>query len=186
MALFFYAIITIVHKHFSHLLFLLFLSLAGATLSLYLPPASLILLPILIIIWALSFRPIIGLYVLLFLYPFLGWAIDLSKGVWFAGTPFATLNAPIADFWGVILLMAVIVNMARRKWNGIRSLDSARNASLARDDKLPGFFFFMLFVLSALLSLANVDGSEMIGHVKYILRNIIFIYLVYVVLPTNI
>lgn len=143
----------------------------GAVMSVYMPGAVFVVLVVLAIVWALSYKPIYGLYVLLFLYPMLGWQINFGGYESLQNTFLANINAPLADFWALILIAATALHFFR---NRVRVLLH------------PGLPLFVLFFLSALTSLFTVADSDVASGVQYIARNIIFIYCAYVVLPVNI
>ncbi len=143
----------------------------GAVMSVYMPGAVFVALVLCAVIWALSYKPIYGLYVLLFLYPLLSWQINLGGYESLQNTFFANINAPVADFWALLLIAATALHFFR---------DRVRTRLL-----LPGLPLFILFFLSALTSLFTVADSDVASGVQYIARNILFIYCAYVLLPVN-
>jgi len=145
-------------------------------MAVFLPSAAFVVLIAAVIVWLLSHKPVYGLYVLLFLYPFLGWQIDFSAFEFTRALPWvSSVNAPLADLWAIMLLAAVGLYWIREYWAGrpIRF-------------KLPGLLLFGLFVVSALLSLFNLELYDTIYGLKYLARNIVFVYVAYLVLPANI
>lgn len=156
----------------------------GAVMSVYMPGAVFVALVLCAVIWVLSYKPIYGLYVLLFLYPMLGWQINLGGYESLQNTFFANINAPVADFWALILIAATALHFFR---NRSRALVHNQNSGASRERLLlPGLPLFILFFLSALTSLFTVADADVASGVQYIARNIIFIYCAYVLLPVNI
>ena len=171
-------------RDFTQLFFVLFLSMFGAAMSVYMPGAVFVALVVLAIVWALSYKPIYGLYVLLFLYPMLAWQINFGSYESLQNTFLANINAPVADFWALILIAATALHFFR---NRVRALVHHKQGTVAGQKfLLPGFPLFILFFLSAITSLFNVADSDVETGVQYIARNIIFIYAAYVLLPVNI
>lgn len=180
------------HRHLHHLFVVLFFCVLGALVAVYAPVAGLLVMVLGTLVWALSYRPVVGLYVLLFLYPFLGWVIDFGQYEALRNTALGGVNAPVADFWAVILMAAVVVGWVRNVM-----LERARSASDSiQSIKSTGFYradghrpsrmtvlFFSLFLISALISLFNLPVGDTLAGVKYILRNMVFTVVAYVGLP---
>jgi len=105
-----------VPKNLTQFFFILFLCIISAVLAVFLPNASLFVIIGAVIIWLLSYKPAVGLYVLLFLYPFLGWSIDFGAYELTRATPWiSSINAPIADFWAIALIVATCVYFVREQ-----------------------------------------------------------------------
>ncbi len=155
------------------LLGILALCVLGALLAVYAPALVFVLLVLAMVVWLLSFSAHVGWYILLFLYPLLGWSVSLSSFDLTKGTFLASFNAPVADFWALILITAVGIWMLREDMRG-------RAVPL----RAPRAMWFGFFVLSALVSLFNAPATEVFDGFRFIIRNLIFIYVAYVVLPT--
>jgi O-antigen ligase len=120
---------------------------------------SLILLAALFIL-VISWRPVWGLYLVVLTYPFINWQIYL----------FSELNLPPVDFLAILLFIAYLIYLIRtKKFFQI---------------KLPFFLFFFIFLAFASLSLIDTYFFDI--SLKYLLRPILFCYLMFVVLPYNI
>ncbi len=110
--------------------------------------------------------PQIGLYLMVFFYPFT-----------YLEFVYRDFNVPYVDLIAIILFAA---------W-GLRTV----YLFLEKGQKLtwqnfPAWQFMLLFVLSAFLSLYNVERENFNYALKYIFRPIMFFYLIYVILPFNI
>lgn len=157
------------------LLGILTLSVLGALSAVYAPIAVFVVGVLIGVVWLLSYSAQAGWYILLFLYPLLGWSISLSSFDITNGTFLDSLNAPVADFWALLLIVAVGIWMLREDWAGRRP-----------PARLPRFAWFGLFILSALVSLFNAPDSEIFNGFRFIVRNVIFVYVAYVVLPSSV
>ncbi len=100
-------------------------------------------------------------YLMLLLYPFIGWQITVGS-----------INAPVVDFLGMAVLGAWILRLI---------FSSAKEKITWRD--WPGIIFYGLFIVSAILSMFNAEF--LFSGLKYILRPLIFLYLIFVILPFN-
>jgi hypothetical protein len=137
----------------------------------------LFLLLFLAILWFFSYRLDLGIYILAFLTPIMHWNFQL---VWFRDflkdfPDLLTFYASVVDVWAVFLLLALAINLLRRKMTGVKIIL-----------QMPGLLFYILFLLSAVLSIVNVFNWEIIASLKYIIRFPLFVYLGYVVLGVNI
>ncbi|MFZ2189861.1 MAG: O-antigen ligase family protein [Candidatus Magasanikiibacteriota bacterium] len=138
---------------------------------------SLVLFLLFILLWGLSYRLDIGLYILVFLAPMMHWVIYLENYN-FIRNNFSYLTgvyAPAVDFWALFLGLAFV-------WWYIREFFRGETFKIY----LPGVGFFILFLISALASLSNLSIFEISSGLKYIVRFLIFIYLVYLALGINI
>ena len=164
-------------KHdLTHFFVVLGLAALTAVVAVFLPTAAIAILLVGLLVWVISHHLALGLYGLLFLYPFLGWqlnfgTLDATRGIPLLGN----INAPLADFWALLLGAALITHVVRAYLNN-------KTVSL----KVPGILLFGLFVGSALLSLFNARVGEVGDGLQYLIRNIIFIYAAYMVLPSSI
>ncbi|MBN1326232.1 O-antigen ligase family protein [Candidatus Falkowbacteria bacterium] len=112
------------------------------------------------------FYPQIGLYLIAFLFPFNYWEIV-----------YGDLNIPYVDLLALILFISWICKYFY--------LIIIKKEKLSFD-KFPGWFLMLLFVISGALSLMNVEREFLGQSFKYLLRPIIFFYLMYIILPYNI
>jgi O-antigen ligase len=123
-------------------------------------------LAFIIILGLLMKYPQWGIYLIAFLFPFT--YLELVYGYY---------NVPYVDLIALLLFIA---------W-GLKSLylhfSHKKRLSLKN---FPGWFFMFLFALACALSLLNVDREFFNICLKYLLRPIIFFYLMFVVLPFNI
>ena len=125
----------------------------------------------------LSYRLDIGLYIMVFLTPLIGWQFHADYFRSFLGDNSSLLEfyVPMVDFWTIILMIAYAVYLLRKWLKGEKHKIT-----------LPGIGLFTLFLLSAVLSLFNVSGSEFGTSISYIIRFPLFIYVGYIILGTNI
>lgn len=110
------------------------------------------------------FYPTIGLYLMILLYPFSGWQFK-----------FNTVNLPYSDLIALLLFCSVALNVF------IKVASGQEKFKIIFKENFPGVLFAGLFFLIGFLSLANVDWR--IDSIKYLLRPMIFFYLMFVVLP---
>jgi O-antigen ligase len=108
----------------------------------------------------------IGLYLIAFLYPFT-----------YLEFVYNDINVPYVDLVVLILFFAWLIKALYLHFTNKKRLNLKN---------FPGWFFMLLFVSACTLSLLNVDSELLSFSIKYILRPIIFFYLMYVVLPFNI
>lgn len=106
----------------------------------------------------------LGLYAIIFFYPYLYLQIIYKD-----------INAPIADF----IAMAVFASWIVRHL--VNAFKGKENIKLK---DFPGFALFLLFIVSAIVSLYN--STELAFSIKYIARPLAFFYLMFVFLPFNI
>ncbi len=136
-----------------------------------------VLFALALFIWALSYRLDIGWYILVFLAPMINWIFYLDR-YWYLFQDYPQLlkiHAPMVDFWTVILFAAFIVARIRNWLLGQKKFI-----------RLPGFFWFSLFILSALFSLYNVEQLHLFEAISYLFRFIFLWYFGFVVLGVNI
>lgn len=108
--------------------------------------------------------PTIGLYLMIFLYPFSGWQFK-----------FSFINLPYSDLAAWMLFCAVAFKIIVRVIVGKETFKNIFK------ENFPVALFAGLFFLAGFLSLINVDFR--IDSIKYLLRPMIFFYLMFVVLP---
>lgn len=124
-------------------------------------------------------RPNWGLYLAVFLAPFLGLVIDFSHFEWTRTIPYLkNLDGPTADFVVMILFAAIF---CRSVWPYAPAMKKWSRHILS----LVGFWYFFPFLLSGILSLFNVSFDQFNGSLKYLLRPILFFYLMWIVLPVS-
>ncbi len=118
-----------------------------------------------------------GLYILIILYPLIGWELHLDtlKGVLGSSSTALDFYAPMVDVWAVFMIGTYGIYLVR-KW-----LMGEKHRIY-----LPQLRWYALFILSAALSLVNVSGWELHASISYLIRFVLFVYVGYVVLGTNI
>jgi len=126
----------------------------------------LLLLLLVVLIILFSFYPILGVYLMVFLYPFNYFEFIYGQ-----------INVPYVDLVGLVLFISW--GLKKIYWHFI----GKEKLSIA---DFPMWFLMFLFVLSAALSLINIERELLLTGLKYILRPLIFFYLIYVILPFNI
>ncbi len=147
---------------------LLFLFFLGPTLSL-------LSLAGFILVLFFAFYPKVGIYSMVLLYPFIYWQFYFEQPPKFFPELLEDVNVPYID----ILAMAVFAGWFLR----IIYLRVFRGKKLSWK-MFPGLVFFILFLAASALSLINAENI-LVG-LKFILRPILFFYLMFVVLPFNI
>jgi O-antigen ligase len=125
--------------------------------------AAFLLLFLIIFFW---FYPQVGVYLLIFLFTFNYW--DFTYG---------GIDVPYVDLIALILFTSWLVKYIY--------LAVAKKQKVSSKD-FPGWFFMLLFVIASVISLESVGRDLFWQSAKYILRPIIFFYLMFVVLPFNI
>jgi O-antigen ligase len=125
--------------------------------------AGIFLLFLIIFFWQ---YPEVGIYLMVMLYPFN--YLEIVYG---------SFNVPYVDVVAIILFVAWLLK------NLYLTLQGELSWSLKG---WPVWPLMLLFVVINALSLINVDNEMLLGSIKYLLRPIIFFYLMYVILPFNI
>jgi O-antigen ligase len=120
---------------------------------------------ILLIIFFIKY-PEIGIYLIAFLFPF-----NYFEFV------YGSINVPYVDLIALILFIAWGINKVYLYF------EKGQKINLKN---WPAWFFMSVFVLVCLVSLINVEKSSLFFSIKYLLRPVIFFYLMYVILPFNI
>ncbi|MFH1457399.1 MAG: O-antigen ligase family protein, partial [Patescibacteria group bacterium] len=136
-------------------------------IAIFIQPTYIVgLLVLIFCVWLLSRSLIWGIYLMVFFFPFISLQINFGFGV----------NLPIVD----ILALGVFVG-----WIFRMLFDKSM-----RPAKFPGLIYFLGFFLVGALSIINVSDFGESGlwlvSLKYLLRPIVFFYLMFVVLPFNI
>lgn len=128
-------------------------------------------------------------YILIFLAPFLGLVLDFSYFNWARSIPYlGSFDAPLADFLAIVVLVGVVLHyvILRRAKRGEESLFDFNNGfltSFRMTTRQAGFLFFLPFLIASVLSLTQVAPDQFNSSFKYLLRPILFFYLMWVVLP---
>lgn len=127
---------------------------------------------ILILAWVYSRQ---FLWLLLFLAPFLGLSLDFNRYQWSRYLPYlGQIQANAADLLALFLVavmgIKVIVDLVKNKrwpfsWYRI------------------GFWVFAPFLFIGLVSLSNVGAEQISNSFKYLLRPMVFTYVVWLALP---
>jgi O-antigen ligase len=124
------------------------------------------LLALIFFIWLLSRSLIWGIYLMVLFFPFISLEINFGFGI----------NLPIVDILAILLFVAWVFKLLVDK--------------STRPTKFPGLIYFLGFFFVGALSIMNVSDFGEIGawmsSLKYLLRPIIFFYLMFVVLPFNV
>lgn len=124
-------------------------------------------------------RTIILWYVLVFLSPFTGLVLNFSQFGFTKDLPYiGHINAPYADFIALFLLALVGMCLIFRLFKGTFAF-SAETRSI-------GWYFFLPFLFVSLISIVQVDPDTRVGAFKYFFRPLLFFYLVWVLLPSQI
>lgn len=124
-----------------------------------------------------AYRTDIGLLLLVFFAPFTGLVVDFSQYDWSRGIPFlSSVDAPFGDFFALVLLGAV----------ALRILVQLPNRPKLKLNPFPLIGFFAAFGIAQLLSLTATPVTELTTGIKFILRPILFMYVMFVVLPNTI
>ncbi|HRH23925.1 MAG TPA: O-antigen ligase family protein [Candidatus Magasanikbacteria bacterium] len=130
-----------------------------------------------LVILFFSYHLEIGLYILIILYPLIGWEFhaDIFRGLLGSSSAVLEFYAPMVDVWALLMVGAYLLYLVR-KW-----LYGEKHRIY-----LPEFGWYSLFIISGLLSLTNVAGWELQPSFSYLVRFLLFVYLAYVVLGANI
>jgi putative inorganic carbon (HCO3(-)) transporter len=108
-------------------------------------------------------RPMIGVYAMAAFYPFVGWQFRWGD-----------FNAPYIDLVALIVFCAFI----------LRGLIEHRNLDWNFFKKIfPGAILFLLFF--AVSAIAMINNADIWTGVKYLLRPLLYFYLMFVVIPWN-
>ncbi|MEK7159707.1 MAG: O-antigen ligase family protein [Patescibacteria group bacterium] len=119
---------------------------------------------VLIALTVFYYYPEIGLYLMIFLYPFSGWQLT-----------FDSINLPYSDLAALMLFVSVALKITVQVIVGKETFKNIFK------ENFPSVLFAGLFFLAGFLSLINVDFR--MSSIKYLLRPMIFFYLMFVVLP---
>ncbi|MFC1598718.1 O-antigen ligase family protein [Patescibacteria group bacterium] len=131
-------------------------------LSLY----FLLTLLVIVLVIVFSLYPIIGIYLMVFLYPF-----NYFEFI------YGNINVPYVDLVGLVLFFSWGIKKLYWQYTGKQKLSLA---------DFPLLSLMFLFTISAVLSLINIESELLLSGIKYVLRPLIFFYLIYIILPFNI
>ncbi len=162
-------------------MFVFFVALVGAAILATIIPGW---LPLIVlvgagVITALAFFPVAGMCLLAALMPMSGWVINFGVYNWSRHIPILnTIDAPAADFFALVLLISYSVRLLAL-W-GIPGREE-------RPRLAPHSAVFWLFLFVQLLSVVFATREDALGiGVKYVLRPMLFMYLMWVLLPFTI
>ena len=144
-------------------------------LSFQMMPWFFVFLVLLGIIVFLVFYPEYGLYLLIPLAFMHSWEVDFSLYSWARDIPYLPyVNAPVVDIVAIILLIAVcftwVLKIRKYHWADLKNL-------------LPSFYWYIAFLLVALISVYLAYENNWNLSLKYWLRPMAFVALAFVVLP---
>lgn len=127
------------------------------------------------IIAFLAYRPDLGLILLAFLSPFTGLVVDFGAYEWSRNVPYlGGIDAPVLDFFAMALFVALL----------IRIIVSAPRITKQMIRPAPMLGLFLLFLFANVLSLFFAPNSEYFLYgLKFLLRPLLFMYLMFVVIP---
>ena len=146
--------------------------IAFSLLSLNYLPISLVFFIDLLIFLTLIFSKWInlGLYAMVLFFPFWGWQYVSGS-----------INLPYVDLFAVALFAAMLL---RTILYGLARLEGFEWPGFIYLKKVFGWQYFLAFFLAC--SLALISNPDLLLGVKYLLRPILFFYLMFVILPVNI
>ena len=133
----------------------------------FIQPIYILLVDLLVIVLVVLVEyPRVGLYGMILFYPFLNW--QFVKG---------NINIPYIDMLATLTLVAIIIRH-------IVSFFQADNQSSKKTKyEIPGLVFALVFFFVCALSMIN--SLEVGAAFKYLLRPIVFFYLMFVLIPYN-
>jgi len=139
----------------------------------------LLFLSSILLLLALCWRfSIASFYILIFLAPFLGLAVDFSQYTFAQKIPgLSGIQAPVADILAIIIFLSLVL----KTW--VRNQQHNPLSTWLVTFKETGLEFFLPFLVAGLVSLFNLDKEQLGGSFKYFLRPIVFFYLMWIVLP---
>lgn len=133
----------------------------------FIQPTYILLVDLLVIIMVVLVEyPRLGLYGMILFYPFLNW--QLVRG---------SINVPYVDILASLTLLALIIRHA------IRFFYSDKQDNKKTRYELPGLLMALVFFAVCALSVLN--NQELVPAFKYLLRPIVFFYLMFVLIPSN-
>lgn len=111
----------------------------------------------------IAWKPVIGVYAIAVLYPFINFQFV-----------FGDLNIPYVD---LIAMISFVAWFGRSLW--LWAFQGKRMSW----KQFPGLGFFFAFVLASFLSITNAEDTA--ASLKYVLRPLSFFYLMFVIFPVN-
>lgn len=152
------------------------LGVGYVTLFIFSPAAAALIL-LLFVVAVFAFRPQIALVVLALTAFFHGLMIDFSGVPWAREIPgLDTVNAPLVDFVLILIVVALVI-----AW--LLKLPAASAAKLRW--RFPGAWPYGLFLLSAGVSALLVYDHDVASSWHAWLRPLLFVYLMYVLVPAR-
>lgn len=131
------------------------------------------------IIVILLIYPNLGLYLLVFFGLFHGWIIDFSLYQRFRHIPYISgINAPVVDFIAIFLFISVCIALILRMQR-LPTFSSIRKL-------IPGIFIYIFLIIISIFSSFSAYNHLIGQSLKYVLRPIIFVFLMYWILPIHI
>lgn len=133
----------------------------------------------LLLVFSFYQKPLVGLFLVIFFAPFTGLVIDFSTIDWLQNVNYiSNIQAPIADILVLFLGVAVTIKIILAY---LKNSDTRKHIQVILEQT--GFYYFLPFLLAGLLSIINVPHDQIGGSLKYLLRPILFSYLMWLVLP---
>lgn len=120
------------------------------------------LLAALSILWL---RPMWGIYGMAATFPFLQWQIVIGG-----------FNAPVVDVIALLLFVVFCLQIFVNYLYGKK---------IFKFNELIGFWWFLIFFIAGALSLYNLSVADLNSSIKYLLRPILYFYLMFVFLPVH-
>lgn len=106
---------------------------------------------------------------------FHGWEVDFGAYNFTRSLPFLnTVNAPVADFLAIFLLITLVVSWLM----GINKINFSKLKRV-----WPVFLAYAVFILLAFISSKFAYGGLVIESTAYLLRPLVFVAIVYLILP---
>ncbi|MFH1098857.1 MAG: O-antigen ligase family protein [Candidatus Uhrbacteria bacterium] len=142
----------------------------AGTLAIILPAGAFaIALAVVALLAIVAAWPFFGWSLVVLVYPFIYLQLFLGQ----------TMNVPYVDLLAMATFIGVAIRTVAVRWQGSASV---RFATIFRSLRgLTGLLPFLAFLAVAVLSLQNVE--EVALGIKYLLRPLLFFYLMYVALP---
>ncbi len=124
-------------------------------------------------------QPFYGLFLVIFLAPFTGLTVDLSTVQWLKDLNYINrIQAPASDLLVLLLGTAVVCHLLV---NYYKKRASRLHIYIALQQT--GFYYLIPFLLAGALSVFNVPHEQIYSSLKYLLRPILFSYLMWLLLP---
>jgi len=129
-----------------------------------------------IILAVLIYRPIWGIYALVWTVFFSsGWMIYFSGYEWARGLPWiAALDAPVADFIGLVLLVATVTLLIFTRVPNLKAIKKTLH---------PAVWFYLAFLCVSAISVAFAYDHNTAESLRYFLRFYLFPFISFWLLP---